>query len=249
MGDNTDQLATMSQAEELSPRDRIVHATVELLEQGGRGAVSTRAVSQAAGVQAPTIYRQFGDMEGLLNEAASYRFAEYLESKRSRRQVDDPVDDLRHGWDLHVEFGVENPAVYSLMYGNPTPGVETAAAEEASAILRTLVQRIAEAGRLRVSVELAAQIIHAAGMGVTLSLIGIGPENRDPALSEFTREAVLATLTTGTAVASEPRGAKVAARAVALKAVLEGAAGTLTPTELAMLSEWLDRLAAQATTR
>ena len=34
---------------------------------GGRGAVTTRAVSAAARVQPPTIYRQFGDMRGLLD--------------------------------------------------------------------------------------------------------------------------------------------------------------------------------------
>jgi hypothetical protein len=129
------------------------------------------------------------------------------------------------------------------------PGAETAAVEEAAAILRTLVQRIAEAGRLRVSVELAAQIIHAAGRGVTLSLIDMLPEDRDPALSDLTREAVLRELTTGPAGASKPGGLDVATRAVALKAVLEGTAGGLTRAEVAMLSEWLDRLAAPTFTR
>ena len=48
------------------PRERIVQAALALLESGGVDAVSTRAVSAAAGVQVPTLYRQFGDMQGLL---------------------------------------------------------------------------------------------------------------------------------------------------------------------------------------
>jgi len=46
-------------------RARIVRAATELLATGGRNAVTTRAVSAAAGVQAPTIYRHFGDMQSL----------------------------------------------------------------------------------------------------------------------------------------------------------------------------------------
>jgi hypothetical protein len=41
-----------------------------------------------------------------------------------------------------------------------------------------LVARIAEAGRLRVDVVHATALIHAAGIGVTLTLAGIPPEER-----------------------------------------------------------------------
>ena len=39
-------------------KDRIVRVAADLLAEGGREAVSTRAVAAAAGVQVPTIYRQ-----------------------------------------------------------------------------------------------------------------------------------------------------------------------------------------------
>src|ERR671916_1649237 len=180
-------------------RSRIVRAAAGLLADGGREVVSTRAIAAAAGVQAPTIYRQFGDMRGLLDEVASFGFSRYLRDKTSRERAEDPVEDLRRGWDLHVGFGLENPGFYTLMYGDPRPGVEPTAAREADEILHGLVQRVAEAGRLRVGVENAVQMIHAAGLGVTLTLIGTRPEERDPALSGATREAILAAVTTDAA--------------------------------------------------
>ena len=221
-----------------------MRAAADLLVDGGREAVTTRAVAAGAGVQAPTIYRQFGDMRGLLDEVASYGFSTYLRDKTMREREEDPVEDLRRGWDLHVEFGLANPTFYTLMYGDPTSGTESTAAVEAATILRDLVRRVAEAGRLRVSVERAANMIHAAGCGVTLTLIGARPADRDPALSETTREAILAAVTS-----DEPEDWKeqndrdrVANRAVALKAVLPEAEKELSSGEKTLLSEWLDRL-------
>lgn len=230
---------------EARPRERILRAAATLLAEEGREAVSTRAVSAAAGVQVPTIYRQFGDMRGLLEAVADHGFASYLDGKRSRTRASDPVEDLRRAWDLHVEFGLSNPALYALMYGDPKPGAAPAAALEAERILHGLVQRVAEAGRLRIGVERAAQMVHAAGSGVTLTLLATSPGARDPKLSEMTREAILRAVTTDAAMAAEAgaRAAdRVAGRAVALKAVLPEAETELTPGERILLSEWLDRL-------
>ena len=106
-------------------RERIVTAAAGLLAAGGRDAVSTRAVSAAAGVQAPAIYRLFGDKQGLLDAVATHGFTAYLNSKTDVKPGDDPVEDLRAGWDLHISFALANPAVYSLMYGEPRPGAPT----------------------------------------------------------------------------------------------------------------------------
>jgi hypothetical protein len=128
------------------------------------------------------------------------------------------------------------------MYGDPRPGEEPTAAREASEILHGLVQRVAESGRLRVGVEQAARMIHAAGMGVVLSLIAAEPRDRDPALSEATREAILAAVTTDAAPDAATDHDRVSGRAVALKAVLPEPPAGFTSSENALLSEWLDRL-------
>ncbi|MER5333592.1 TetR/AcrR family transcriptional regulator [Micromonospora sp. NPDC002717] len=228
---------------ETSPRDRIVRAAAALLAEGGREAVSTRAVSRAAGVQAPTIYRQFGDMRGLLDAAASYGFAAYLHAEASRDLAGDPVDDLRRGWELHVGFGLANPACHALMYGDPRPGETPTAARVAADILRQLVHRVAEAGRLRAGVDEATEMLHAAACGVTLALIRTPPPQRDPALSTRTREAVLAALVTDSPAArATSRAGNPVRHAVALRAALDGLTTDLSPAERALLAEWLDRI-------
>lgn len=219
-------------------RRRIIDAATRLLYDQGREGVTTRAVSAAAGVQSPTLYRLFTDMNGLLEAVAADGFGRYLADKHAQRLSADPVEDLRRGWDLHVEFGLQNPAHYLLMYGRPGVGNRHPAAEEGLLRLRMLIERIAEAGRLVVGVDKAMSMMHSACVGVTMNLIETPPGERDDALSGQLREAVLAAITT-TAAESPP---VVAKRAVALKAVLDDA-GLYSAGELALMNELLDRAA------
>ena len=225
-------------------REKILRATADLLSQRGRAAVTTRSVSAAAGVQPPTIYRLFGDMRGLLDAVTAVGFADYLARKTAQQPSGDAVDDLRAGWDLHVAFGLENPAFYLLMYGEPDAGSTARATAEAHEILLGLVRRVAAAGRLTVAVERAADMIHSAGMGVVLTLLGSAPERRDLALSAQMREAVLAAVTTAAGdPPSDDARRDVARRALALHAALPDVEEALTPGERALLEELLGRLA------
>jgi AcrR family transcriptional regulator len=232
----------MSAQQRPDTRQRIVDAAAKLLADGGRDAVTTRAVSSAAGVQPPTLYRLFGDMQGLLDALAAHGFSTYLEEKASRVPIDDPVDDLRAGWDRHVEFGVSNPELYALMYGSPRAGRPFEAATKAAELLRALVERIAAAGRLLLDVEAAAEMVHAAGTGVTLSLIATPPGQRDPQLSERTREAMLAAVTVEPRKRAGARRPTPASHAIALKAALPELETPLSEAERGLLSEWLDRI-------
>ncbi|MBY8881188.1 TetR/AcrR family transcriptional regulator [Actinacidiphila acidipaludis] len=233
-------------------RRQVLQVAAKLLEEGGSEAVSTRAVAAAAGVTAPVLYRLFDDKDGLLAELAAYGFAMYLAEKREALALtpDDPVADLYRGWDLHVDFGVQHPAFYMLMYGTVEPGRRPPAADEAHALLVGLLRRAAEAGRLRVPVEEATRVIHAATTGVTLALIGEEPPQRDLTTSARLRDTVIASVTTDPPA---PSGPDLASRALALDAALEarlgaeppasGAGVPLRPTEMALLREWLRQLA------
>ncbi|MEU3641909.1 helix-turn-helix domain-containing protein [Lentzea sp. NPDC034063] len=222
----------------MDTRERLVKAAADLLVEGGKEAVSTRAVASAAGVQAPTLYRLFGDKDGLLDAVAAFGFSDYLATKQAMGASDDPVDDLRRGWELHIGFGLARPAFYLLMYGEPR---KREARLTADAMLREIISRIASAGRLTVPVEQAAQFVHAAGMGVVLALIATPEEDRDLELITFSREQVIRAITTD-AAPDEPTD--IPSRAIALRVALEEDPPLmLSPAERVLLAEWLNRVA------
>jgi AcrR family transcriptional regulator len=227
-----------------------VRAATELLATGGRNAVTTRAVSAAAGVQPPTIYRHFGDMQGLLDVAARETLAVHVREQATRALTNDPVEDLRRGWDLHIAFGLAHPDAFALLYSAPSVAASVSVIHEGVEVLQGLVARIAEAGRLRVDVAHATDLLHAAGTGVTLTLAATPPEERDARLSETMREAIITALTVPAAAETPngetnavPAAEQVAVHAVALQALLTDAPGVLSAAERQLLSDWLDRLA------
>ncbi|WP_336921936.1 WHG domain-containing protein [Aquipuribacter sp. SD81] len=170
---------------------------------------------------------------------AEHGWTTYLAAKPPRRPGADPVEELRAGWDLHVEFGLANPALFSLMYGDPRPGEPCEAAVTGQEILRSKVDAVAAAGRLRVDAAHAALLIHAAACGVVLALLAAPPEQRDTALSRTAFDAVVAATTTDAAapVAGEDRHV-VAANV--LRADL-GSLTSFTAAERGLLDEWLAR--------
>jgi AcrR family transcriptional regulator len=229
-------------------RQKIVLAGASLLEEGGLDAVSTRAVAARAGVPAPSIFRLFGDKDGLLEAVAEHGFRRYLEVKSTLFTGDDPVQSLRDAWDLHISFGLEHPAYYSLVYGQVRPGHVPEAGRRAADDLRRLITRVAAAGRLRISVERATEVMHSTGVGTILTLISHPEPARDLRSAREARDMVINTLTIPLPQAVPDVGAAsgtaVASSAMALLAAL-GPDGTapLSTGERILLEEWLNRLA------
>ncbi|MZD07052.1 TetR family transcriptional regulator [Streptomyces sp. SID5785] len=224
-------------------RHRIVEAAVELLESGGPDAVSTRAVAAAAGMQPPAIYRLFGDKEGLLEAVAEHGYAQFLHSKREQLDPapEDPVEELRRGWDLVVEFGVTRPELFAVM--NRATGRTSDAAHRAGLeILRGRVRRLAAGGWLRVGEDLAAQIIQATGQGAVITWHATPAERRDPALLSILRESMVTAVTLDEPTLS-PAQSGPAPAARALRAALPDDTDVLSGAEQRLLLEWLTRLA------
>lgn len=219
-----------------STRDRLLLAAGQLLHEADGGPVSTRAICERAGVQAPTLYHHFGSKQGLLDAVVNYGFTQYVQAPDAGG---DPVDRVRAGWDRHVDYGLENPAFYVLLYGQIEPGVPCNLTSSAEAMLLDLFTPLARAGRLRVEAAEAARQFAAANSGVTLSLIAQPEESRDLTMSAQVREAVLAGLLTGGPAVDSSTGAL----AVALSTALADDVDELTTTERQLLREWLHRLA------
>jgi hypothetical protein len=192
-------------------------------------------------------------MQGLLDVVARETLAVHVGEQATRALTNDPVEDLRRGWDLHVAFGLAHPDAFALLYSAPSVASSVSAIHEGVAVLQGLVARIAEAGRLRVDVAHATDLIHAAGTGVTLTLAATPPEERDTRLSETMREAILTAITVQDSAEAGNRGRdsvpaseRVAVHAVALRALLTEAPSALSPAERQLLNDWLDRLAASS---
>lgn len=203
-------------------RAHIVETAARLLADEGAAALTIRAVAQAAGLQAPALYRFFEDKDALLDAVAEHVFTAYVTGKAAADG--DPVADLRAGWDAHLGFGLANTALFGLLV---TPGRRSPAAEAGLAVLRGRVHRIAETSRLRVPEPLAVELVHAAGTGAVLALLTRSPADRDLdlGLADAMYEAVLARILTDAPV--PPTGPTELSK--------------LTGAERALLAEWLDR--------
>ena len=225
-------------------RQRVIEAATDLLEREGREAVTTRAVAVAAGMQPPAIYRLFGDKDGLLEAVAAHGFATFLAAKRVDPDPSDPIGDLRASWDRAVEFGLTNPALFTLMYGEPSRATSDAF-QVGMQMLAGRARRLAAGGWLRVDEGLAVLIIHATARGAVLTWLSLPEDQRDPALLTALREAMV-TAVTNEEPAVREAGPTAAARA--LRAALPEET-SLSIAERQLLTEWLDRLAAGTTAR
>ena len=165
----------------------IVEVAARLLRRAAARARSPPARSPpAAGVQAPTIYRLFGDKDGLLDAVAEHVFSAYVAGKapsathgrpgrRSPRRVGH-AHRLRPGQRGAVR-APRRPRAAAPAHRPPPPAWRSCAVR---------VRRIAAAGRLKVAEERAVELIHAAGTGAVLTLLaspaaapGPRPRRRD----------------------------------------------------------------------
>lgn len=225
-----------TESDDRSARNRILDAAEALLRSGGPAALTTRAVAAAAGVQAPTLYRLFQDKQGLLDATAEYGLWKYVAAKSTRQQSTDPLENFRRAFDLHVAFGVDNPALHAIL---ATPrAVPSPAAEAGFNVLRHLVRALAAAGLLKVEEARATALIHAVGTGTVMTLNALPPEARDMGLAAAAREALIAAIVTAATAPAE--GPEVAA--ITLRANLD-TLDTLTPGERHLMAELLDRIA------
>ncbi|SER39693.1 TetR/AcrR family transcriptional regulator [Microlunatus flavus] len=227
-------------------RTRIVEVAARLLEESGPAAVTTRAVAAEAGVQAPTLYRLFGDKDGLMEAVAEHVMAAYVRAKAEHERASseagsDPLEDLRTSWEAQVAFGLANPALFRLL-SDPARVVGSPAAQAGLRVLEARVHRLAATGRLRVGEPHAVALVQAAGQGTIQVLLTTPPAQRDPALADRMLAAVLdQVLSPVAAPATDRPGSSAIAPAVALRA-LAPQLDVLTESERGLLAEWLDRV-------
>jgi AcrR family transcriptional regulator len=229
-----------------SLRLRILHVAEQQLSASQEHDISTRAVCEAVGVGQPTLYRVFGDKAGLLAALVDHGFDRYVQRKRALEKTDDAIADLRAGWDDHIAFAVENPAIYRLMFA-PTLTRQPKAPQVIFDMLSAALERCARDGALRLPAPLAAQRILSANIGVALAILVRPDIYTDPLLSAAVRDAVFAACLDVLAPAATESG--IAPVAIRLAAQLRDAPPSdLGQEERHLLLKWLGQLGGQVTT-
>lgn len=222
-------------------RAKIVDVAARLLREEGPAAVTTRGVAEEAGVQAPAIYRLFGDKNGLLEAVAEHVMATYVSAKAAIVEAAaaddiDPLEDLRAGWETQIDFGVANPTLFRLL-SDPERVMHSPAARSGRHVLESRIHRVALTGRLRLSEQRCVDLIQAAGIGTIQALLSTPPKHRDRGLADAMYEAVLGQILTNAPGRSDDGPA---ATAVAFRAVVPRL-DMLSDAERRLMAEWLDR--------
>lgn len=230
---------------------RLLRAAAELLANSAGAPVSTRQITQLAGVSAPTLYHHFGDKEGLFDAVVAAGFEEYVAGERDFAPSGHPLEDIRRMWDNHVQFGLTQPELYLVMFGNIRPESRPAIVADAEALMEEMLNKAAAAGQLSVQPREAARSILAANVGVTLMLISEAAVDRNLELSAMTRDAMIFAVSSDQAEqnGAEPSGkSSVVVAAIALNAALQAShSDQLSSSELKLFLEWLHRISTSST--
>ena len=171
--------ARRGQGEQL--REEILVAAERLLLQtGDQAAVSIRAIADAVGCTPPSIYLHFADKVQLMLAICERHYRELGAAMvAAAGEADDPVFALRRLGHAYIDFGLEHPEHYRIMFmtriEDTSPGAkERMLAAAAFGTLLAIVERGISAGALRpLDPLLIASSLWVAVHGVTSLLLTI----------------------------------------------------------------------------
>ena len=135
-------------------KERLVAAASVLLDAGGQGAVTLRAVAEVVGVSHNAPYRHFRDRSALLAAVAERDFGEMRQAFQA--QADGSQDarlSLRAAMAAVIAYAREHPARYRLLFSDPglasAGGTLEAAAFGAFQAFAAVVRRWQSGGSLQ----------------------------------------------------------------------------------------------------
>ncbi len=125
-------------------RAACVRAAIELLEDGGEAALSLRAVARRAGVSPTAPYRHYADREALVSAVAAVGYRELAERLAAAHPSPSTPEQLASVAVAYVQFALERPALFRIMFGEPCDrdnDERVAAATAVSLYVREIIQR------------------------------------------------------------------------------------------------------------
>lgn len=176
-------------------RDALIAAALNMLEQGGPGALTLRGLARTVGVSPMAPYHHFSDRADLLAAVAAAGFDRLQQRKRAVHDAgESPRDALITGAQSYVEFMLSHPNLYRLMKGPDLadrqhhPDLQRAAAAPAALLLASISLLLADR-RDAVAPQDAAQMLWGLAHGIgTLAIDSqIGAEDAVRLVREGTR--------------------------------------------------------------
>jgi AcrR family transcriptional regulator len=162
-------------------RNAILAAAIEVIAERGLAAAPTAAISRLAGVAEGTLFTYFGTKECLVNEL--YRAIKHELAVTSMSGFPDELDvreQLRHVWDVYVDWGVANPSARRALAQLQVSGALTAdtlAAGQAPFVrLQASVRTAMAQDRLRVLPEAFVSAVMLSLAETTMAAMSAHPE-------------------------------------------------------------------------
>jgi AcrR family transcriptional regulator len=167
-------------------RRALIDTALQLVTEEQDWAFSLREVTRRAGVSHRAPYNHFPEKLDLLAAVAAVGFERLRDGLlRAMVGIDDPEAQLGAIWRTYVRLGLENPALYRLMFGpelsdagsRERPTAATLAGAQARGVLEDVILRGARSGAFAVSpdslqdVALAALSAWSASHGLTMLAI------------------------------------------------------------------------------
>jgi AcrR family transcriptional regulator len=133
----------------LSTKQQLLNAATNLLDRGGPGAVTLRAVGDKIGVSQTAPYRHFKDKRDLLEAVARESFNEVSEILgAATRQANSPLSALRLAVREYFDLARRYPLRHRLLFDISEEGGLQAEAMQAFASVRDLVLAAQQTGEL-----------------------------------------------------------------------------------------------------
>src|SRR5215212_11892612 len=100
-------------------RTKILDAARELFVSEGYEAVTMRRIAERIEYSPTAIYFHFRDKDALLRELCDTDFRAFAEGFTVLARIADPVERLRASGYAYIDFGMNNPSHYRLMFMTP----------------------------------------------------------------------------------------------------------------------------------